>query len=133
MKYLFLAAMLTIAAMPSNGAFLLKEKQMSDLEFTDKLFYNLYDGFVKGLYREKVEHVIDERCLGNWIKTNLTHLDSIAERLANGEFSISFKEASQGAQEIVNLIYANKEYCQISKVIDDLSAFCPNGTCLEDD
>ncbi len=99
----------------------------------DHLFYNLYDGFVKGLYRERVDHVIDERCLGDWIQTNLTHLDSVAGKLVNMEFPIPFKEASQAAQEIVNLIYANQEYCQVMKVYEDIKNFCPDGECLEDD
>lgn len=29
-------------------------------------------------------------------------------------------------------MYGNQEYCQISKVWNDLKTFCPNGDCLSD-
>lgn len=55
------------------------------------------------------------------------------EQIFNFEFPIPYAEASQAAQDVVNLIYANQEYCQITKVWNDLKTFCPNGDCLTDE
>lgn len=112
---------------------LVSQDQMDDLFFMDKMFYDMYNGFVRGLYREHTTKVVDEQCFGPWIQSNVTHLNSIMEKMLLDFQLPGYNDASQAAQEVVNLIYANYDYCQVQKIVDDFKAFCPDGySCLSD-
>lgn len=93
MKYLILAA-LAVSTVTSHTSLILKQQQMDEIEFIDGVFYNLYNGFVRGLYREHVREVISDQCFGTWIQANLTHLDQVMEKIFNFEFPIPYAEAS---------------------------------------
>jgi hypothetical protein len=88
--------------------------------------YNLWNGFVRGLYREHATNVIDNRCFGSWVVSNLTHLDDIFENLFDFNFNISYEDAKEASVDIVNLIYKNNQYCQFYRVYNDLTIFSGN-------
>jgi len=50
--------MVALTAVSARG--LIKQEYMNDVEFSTKVLYNLYNGFVRGLYREHTQNVIDE-------------------------------------------------------------------------
>ncbi len=82
MKTLALAAFLALtASITSARSHLVKQEQMDDLLFMDKMFYDMYNGFVRGLYREHSAKVVSEQCFGPWIQTNLTHLNGVMEMM----------------------------------------------------
>jgi hypothetical protein len=45
------------------------------------LMFNMWNGFVRGLYREHTTIVVDKECMGDWVTKNLTHLDNVMSRL----------------------------------------------------
>lgn len=57
MKSLLLVA-LVISTVSCGG--LLKQEVLDDIEFVDQVTYNLYNGFVRGLYREHTHNIIDK-------------------------------------------------------------------------
>ena len=132
MKSLILIATLLAAA--SARGHLVSQDQMDDLAFVDATFYNMYNGFIRGLYREHTQHIIDEQCFGTWIQTNLTHLNDVMERLFLSFETITYEESVQAATEFVNLFYLNWDFCAVGKVYDDLKAFCgyPEYSCMTD-
>lgn len=79
MKYLILAALFAVSAVSSRG--LLRDEMLDDLDFMNQVGYNLYNGFVRGLYREHTHKVVDEKCFGEWIKSDMTHVDDVVTRL----------------------------------------------------
>lgn len=127
MKYLLLVA-LAISTVSCSG--LLKQEMLDDIDFANKVGYNLYNGFVRGLYREHTHTIIDEQCFGNWMKNNMTHLDDVLNKVFNFQFPIPYEEAMKAATDIVNLFYMNQRYCSAYKVWDDLKAACPEGDFL---
>ncbi len=42
-------------------------KAMDDIRFGDDIAYNLYNGFVRGLYKSQEKEVISTQCFGEWI------------------------------------------------------------------
>jgi len=132
MKSLIIVA--TILAAASARTHLVTQDQMDDVAFVDATFYNMYNGFVRGLYREHATHLIDDQCFGSWIQTNLTHLNDLMERLFLNFESITYEESVQAATEFVNLFYLNWDFCQVDKVYRDLKAFCgyPEYSCMSD-
>jgi hypothetical protein len=122
MKYLSLL-LVALTAVSARG--LIKQDYMDDAEFSSKVFYNLYNGFVRGLYREHQKSIIDEQCFGEWMRNNMTHLNDVMDRIFMMEFNVSYQEAIQSATEVVNLFYLNQNYCSAFKVWDDLKKNCP--------
>ncbi len=45
---------------------------------------------------------------------------------------IPYEDALEAAKDIVNLIYKNREYCQVDKVVTDLTNLCNEDECFED-
>ncbi|CDW86395.1 UNKNOWN [Stylonychia lemnae] len=123
MKYLALF-LVALTAVSARG--IIKQEMMDDAEFTTKVGYSLYNGFVRGLYREHSRVIIDEQCFGEWMRQNMTHLANILDRVFMMEFPIPYNEAIQGATEVVNLFYLNQKYCSAFKVWDDLKSSCPD-------
>ena len=113
---LFLLALTLVSAAEKHT---ITQDQLNDLTFVTSMLYNMYNGFIRGFYRETKQNVIDERCLGAWVQTNLTHLDGVMTKLFNMEFNIPYDEAVEAATDMVNLIYKNREYCQMDKVASD--------------
>ena len=86
--------------------------------------YNLYNGMVRGLYREHTHKVVDEQCFGAWIKDDVSHLNDVLNRLFMFEFPISYEDSLKAATEVVNLFYMNQRYCSAYKIWDDIQASC---------
>ena len=87
MRSVLLLSLLVIAAVNADN-FLTKE-DLKEIAFIHRTLYTTYNGFVRGLYRETTETIIDQRCLGDWMISNLTHIDSILARLRNLDFNIT--------------------------------------------
>ena len=84
MKSLLFTVALTVSAVcSSTNGFLLKQEMLDDIDFANQVGYNLYNGFVRGLYHEHTHAVVDEKCFGEWIKDDMTHLDNIMSRVFN--------------------------------------------------
>ena len=131
MKAILLVALL-VCASTAAPARLISEETMDDLTYMDTLFYNMWNGFVRGLYREHTTTVIDQACFGDWVQKNLTHLDDVVGRVFNFQFDITFDEAKEAAVDVVNLFYTNLQYCQFKKVYNDLYELCGDDlSCLD--
>ena len=124
--------LLTLTAVASiNGSLLLSEQRMDDVAFFSGGFYNLYNGFVRGFYREHNTKIVSENCMGTWVQSNITHIDNVLGRVADLDFEIPYEDAMEAARDTVNIIYKNKEYCEFSKVMNDLASICPDeDTCI---
>ena len=64
------------------------------------------------------------------MKNNMTHLDSVMNKLVTFTFPIAYEDAVQAATDIVNLFYMNQRYCLAYKVWEDLNAACPQGDIM---
>ena len=98
---------------------------MNDFRFFSKLTYTTYNGVIRGLYREHAHTVVSENCLGEWVTQNLTYLEMVWQRIYDFEvLSIPYEDAIEAAKDVVNLIYRNRDACEIDRVVGDLEAFC---------
>ena len=123
MKYLLPVA-LVLSTVSCGGGLLLKQDTLDDIDFMDQMFYNMYNGFVRGLYREHTHKIVDDKCFGDWIKNDMVHLDSVMEKVFNLQFPIAYEDAMKSATELVNLFYMNQQYCSAYKIWDDVNAAC---------
>ena len=124
---LLLTSLLAIAGAQQN------ETVMSDFQFFTAVTYNGYNGFLRGFYREHAQNVVSDQCLGSWVTSNLTHLDEVWEQIADMDIlAITYEDALEAAEDIVKLIYKNREYCAIDKVIADFESICNAEKCLDD-
>lgn len=131
MKSCVLLALTAVASI--NGRLLLSEQNMDDVAFFSGSFYNLYNGFVRGFYREHKTKVVSEECMGTWLQNNITHIDNVLERVADLDFEIPYEDAMEAARDTVNIIYKNKEYCEFSKVMTDVMSICSDEeNCITD-
>lgn len=130
MKAIFLVALIACAA--ATPVHVLSEENMDDLAYFDGVLFSMWNGFVRGLYREHTQTVIDKECLGEWVQKNLTHLDDVMSRIFDLSFDITFEEAKEAAIDGVNLFYKNKEFCKLDKVFTDLTNFCGDMECLDE-
>lgn len=129
----FVLAALAVVTVTSKSH-LVRQDQIDDLMFMDKMFYDGYNGFVRGLYREHTTKVVSEECFGPWIQANLTHLNGVMELMMYNLTLPAYEDASQAAQEVVNLMYSNYNYCEVQHILDDVYAFCPDGySCLSNE
>ena len=132
MKAFLLVALIACAA--ATPGHLVSEETMDDLAFMDGMFYNMWNGFVRGLYREHTITVIPQECFGDWVQKNLTHLDDVMNRIFDLSFNITFDEAKEAALDVVNLIYNNMDYCKFKKVYNDMYTLCGDDlSCLDED
>ena len=42
-------------------------QSMSDADFFRAAFYDTYNGFARGFYREHRQEVVSSQCLGEWV------------------------------------------------------------------
>ena len=54
----------------------------------------------------------------------MTSVDSVIDRIFEGDFNIHYDDAMLAAEDIVNLIYKSSEYCQFGKVMRDIKNQC---------
>jgi hypothetical protein len=106
MKSLFVTAAVALTAVSSKFT-LVKEEAFDDIEFMNKVHFNLYNGFVRGLYHEHTQKVVDEKCFGDWIKSDMTHLNGVLTQFFNFDFPIVYDDAIKASTEVVNLFYMN--------------------------
>lgn len=130
MKSLLMTVAVVGTAVQYSSAKLVKQEMLDDFTFANQLAYNLYNGMVRGLYHEHTHKIVDEKCFGDWIKDDMTHLDSVMSKFFNFEFPIPYEEAIKAATETVNLFYMNQRYCSTYKVWEDLNAACPGNDLL---
>ena len=105
---------------------------MSEFKFMSKMMYSTYNGFARGLYREHSRNVINENCLGEWVTKNLTYLEKVWEKVNDFELlEIPYEDAIEAAKDVVNLIYRNRDACDVDHVVKDLVNFCPDDSCLD--
>ena len=71
----------------------------------------MWNGFIRGLYREHYVDLVSQDCFGDWIEKNLTHLDDIAGRVFSMTWDITYDEAQEAAHDAVNLMYKNFQFC----------------------
>lgn len=64
MKSLLLTVAIAGSAVSYTSGKLLKQEMLDDFDFMNQIAYNLYNGFVRGLYHEHVHQVVDEKCFG---------------------------------------------------------------------
>ena len=104
----------------------------SEFKFMSKLMYATYNGFARGLYREHSRTVINENCLGDWVTKNLTYLEKVWEKINDLELlEIPYEDAIEAAKDVVNLIYRNRDACDVDHVVKDLVNFCPDDSCFD--
>ena len=109
------------------------EDVMSEFKFFSKTIYTTYNGFVRGFYREHDRVVVPQECLGEWVTQNLTYLERVWEKVWDFEIlNIPYDDAIEAAKDVVNLIYRNRDYCMIDKLITDISSICDYEDCLDD-
>ena len=76
--------------------------------------------------------MINENCLGDWVTKNLTYLEKVWEKIEDLELlEIPYEDAMEAAKDVVNLIYRNRDACDVDHVVRDLVDFCPNDDCLD--
>ena len=92
-------------------------------EFTRRQIAGAYSSYIKGMYRE-LENPISEECMGDWMLPVFDNLANLWFRFVEDPFDISYEEASQAAQQIVDLRYKTVEQCQFQKIGDDIAAWC---------
>ncbi len=106
---------------------------MSEFKFMSKMIYATYNGFARGLYREQSREVISSQCLGDWVSQNLTYLDKVWNQIYDFKLlDIPYEDAMEAAKDMVNLIYRNRDACDVDHIVNDLTEFCPEDSCLED-
>ena len=88
-----------------------------DIKDFTEIFKSLWNGFLRGYYKEIKSDVIDENCLGEWIVNNLTELSVYGAKMANLE--LSYEEAQTAALDVVNIAYMNWDYCLFTKFVAD--------------
>ena len=69
----------------------------------------------------------------DWVTKNLTYLERVWEKVWNLELlSIQYEDALEAAKDVVNLIYRNRDFCMIDKLVDDLNSICDYENCIDD-
>ena len=99
---------------------------IEDLSHTAALSYSVYNGFLRGLYREHLPHMISTECFGDWIKGNMTLIDQVGVRIAAGEIlRIEEEQMREFAEDIVNIVYLNKDRCEFHRIYSEIKgALC---------
>lgn len=85
---------------------------------------------MRGLYHEHVHQIVDEKCFGEWIREDMSHVDDVMTRLFTFQFPIAYEDALKAATELVNLFYMNQRYCSTYKIWEDLNSACPGNDIL---
>ena len=46
--------------------------------------------------------------------------------------NITYDDAIEAAKDVVNLIFKNREFCQVDRVVTDIEKLCTADSCFED-
>ena len=124
MKSLFILPLLILVVQGTYVFDQIKENtDQEDFIYFNRVLYNAWNGYVKGLYNSKAEHTVDENCFGEWIALNLTHIGDVLDRAFNGSW-VPYEESKEAAIDVVNLFYKNQHFCKFTKVYNDTIDFC---------
>ena len=99
-------------------------KSYDDVTFVRGMFYHMWNGFVKGLYSSQKANIVSEECFGAWVDTDFENLSNVAETLFEKFEGITYDEAITAGNNVVDIVYKNLDFCQFSKVSNDLNAIC---------
>ena len=123
------AAIVTVGLVAQTNAFnLLKDvdvTRMDDWEFMEKSSYAVWNGFVRGLYRERANDIINKDCFGDWVMDDVKKIDAFADDLVESNIkAITYSRASDVAQTVVDLAFKHNQDCEFTKVINDMQKWC---------
>ena len=79
MKFAAALAAIGLVSTQADAFNLLKDvnpQRMDDWEFLEKSSYATWNGFVRGLYREKAHNIISDSCLGDWVLEDVKKIDT---------------------------------------------------------
>ena len=99
---------------------------IEDIASTATIVYSAYNGFLRGLYREHLPHMVSAECFGQWIRGNVTQIDRVASRIAAGEVLRIEEQQMEGfATDLVNLVYLNRDRCEFDRIYTEVkTALC---------
>jgi hypothetical protein len=86
----------------------------------NKMFYSMWNGFVRGLYKSNKHEVISNECMGDWMNHNMGHFYNATEVFFTDFKMAPYEEAVKISTELVDVVYKNDEACKFSKVMNDL-------------
>ena len=109
------------------------EDAMDEFKFFMKSMYAGYNGFIRGFYHEHARTIVPETCMGEWVTQNLTYLEAVYEKMYNFEIlDIPYDDAIEAAKDVVNLIYRNRDFCGVDKLVLDIKGICDYDGCFDD-
>lgn len=96
----------------------------------NKMFYSMWNGFARGLYKLNKDTVISNECMGDWTLKNMEVLYNATDKFFTDFKMVPYEEAIQISNGLVDVVYKNDEACKFSKVMTDLINVCPaEGQC----
>lgn len=98
---------------------------MDDWEFMEASSFAVWNGFVRGLYRERANDIINKDCFGDWVMDDVKKIDEFADDLVETNVkAITYARASDVAQTVVDLAFRHNKECEFTKVINDVQNWC---------
>jgi len=106
---------------------------MEHFEFLLKMKKTVWTHLVKGIYQDNITNPIDEKCLGDWNIQKFDGVKALHHKVITGDFfNISMDEHKNVANDIIEMVHLNGEYCSTLTPITDIIGWCGenDGKCV---
>jgi len=107
------------------------EGKLTDLQFTKKFYFALWNSMVKGWYRTTSNSIVGEECMGSWMDEGMKNLDNMLNESTKSSFPTA-AELKSTFDFGVDVVYKNNEKCNVYKVMSESMIWCSGnvGTCM---
>ena len=122
-NYVQAALASTVAATSYAECGIPKESIMTDLHFMHMIGQVGVREVFRGLYRAN-EPVVSEDCLGDWMGPLYAEILEQTNVITNDPLAVSLDAYTTLAGKATELVFRNKDACDVSPIIDDWMANC---------
>lgn len=90
-----------------------------------------FKSWSKGFYQESGDVVSDE-CFGDWMHDSFHKIKDFVQTWKEDPLNVPLEDYYAISREVVDLIFKNKDTCQINKQVNDFKVWCSDNeeTCL---
>ena len=109
-----------------------KSGDLEDFVMIRKVYYTIWNSFVRGFYQTARKNPVDEKCMGSWMDSLKDDIVALLNLIDEGKFgdihSGHLKRISSG---VIDVFYKNYEYCNVYAPVQDTFEWCASdvGTC----
>ena len=93
----------------------------SFIDTSAKVYYEVWNGFIKGLYKDDRKNPVSDKCFGNWMPQE--NIVKVADLLDDASWVPQDLAISAGT-DFIDILSGNIKHCQFERPVQDWLHWC---------